>query len=138
MLTSCVVYLNGIDPALYDLALKKRLDRLAAFSDKHVVGFIGRVAWSDKDVKTLIRAARIVLERAADLLFLIVGPNQEEPIYYEECKTMVAELGLSRNLEFLGNQVVLNILPKIDILVLTSVSEGLPLVILEAFAAAVP
>jgi glycosyltransferase involved in cell wall biosynthesis len=128
---------NGIDPTLYDSALEKRLGRLAAFPKGHVVGFIGRVV-TIKDVKTLIRAARIVVERAANTFFLIVGPNQEELGYYEDCKTMVEELGLSRNIEFLGNQVVFNILPKIDILVLTSVSEGLPLVILEAFAAAVP
>jgi glycosyltransferase involved in cell wall biosynthesis len=40
--------------------------------------------------------------------------------------------------EFTGRVDVKTIYPRIDVMALTSISEGLPLVILEAFAAGVP
>jgi glycosyltransferase involved in cell wall biosynthesis len=47
-------------------------------------------------------------------------------------------LGIADKLKFLGHQNVLEILPKLGVLMLTSISEAQPLAILEAFAAGVP
>ena len=47
-------------------------------------------------------------------------------------------LGLSANIKFLGFQQMTELLPKIGLVVLSSISEGLPLVLLEGFAAGVP
>ena len=58
--------------------------------------------------------------------------------YVDECKELVASLGLSNSVKFLGFQNVLEILPQLGLLVLTSISEALPLVILEGFASGVP
>ncbi len=128
---------NGIHPDKFDEVRNRRLARLSEEGRQPCVGFIGRVV-SIKDVKTLLRAMRIVAQRRPDARLWVVGPNNEDPIYYEECRNLVNELRLSSHVEFLGNQNIQNILPEIDLLVLTSVSEGLPLVILEAFAAGIP
>ena len=51
---------------------------------------------------------------------------------------LAATLGIAERVEFTGRVDVKQIYPRIDVLVLTSISEGLPLVILEAAAAGIP
>ncbi|MSU49656.1 MAG: DUF3492 domain-containing protein [Opitutus sp.] len=129
---------NGIDPAKFDVALEKRRARLSSgLGAEIVVGFIGRVV-AIKDVKTLIRAARTVLARKPRAVFHLIGPTEEDPDYFEECKQMVGLMGLEKKVLFLGPQNVREILAGLDVCLLTSISEGLPLIILEAFAAGVP
>jgi glycosyltransferase involved in cell wall biosynthesis len=50
----------------------------------------------------------------------------------------VTSLGLEGRVKFLGFQNVSEILPQLGLMVLTSISEALPLVILEANAAGLP
>jgi len=76
--------------------------------------------------------------RIEDVEGWIVGPENEDPDYVKECKDMVKTLSLENNVKFLGFQKVDEVLAKTKILTLTSISEGMPLVILEAFAAGVP
>jgi glycosyltransferase involved in cell wall biosynthesis len=129
---------NGIDPTKFDAALQKRAARLASgLGAEIVIGFIGRVV-PIKDVKTLIRAARTVVSREPRAIFHIIGPTEEDADYFEECKQMVALMGLEKKVLFLGPQNVREILAGLDVCLLTSISEGLPLIILEAYAAGVP
>jgi glycosyltransferase involved in cell wall biosynthesis len=102
-----------------------------------VLCLIGRVV-SIKDVKTFIRALRSVVTRIPRAEGWIVGPTDEDEDYALECRHLVETLGLSRHVKFLGHQKVDDILPKVGLLVLSSISEGLPLVLLEGFAAGVP
>ena len=51
---------------------------------------------------------------------------------------MVNEFGLEKIVLFLGSQNILKVLDQLDVMILTSLSEGLPLVILEAFSAGIP
>lgn len=101
------------------------------------VALIGRVV-PIKDVKSYIRAADILRRSVPDVKCLMVGPYEEDPIYYEECRQMVATLGLGGTFEFTGRKKLDDILGFIDVNVLTSISEGQPLVVLEAGAAGVP
>lgn len=130
---------NGIDPTKFDAALEKRRTRLTSqgLGDEIVVGFIGRVV-PIKDVKTLIRAARTIVQREPRAVFHLIGPTEEDPDYFEECKQMVTLMGLEKKVLFLGPKNVREILSGLDVCLLTSISEGLPLIILEAFAAGVP
>ncbi len=129
---------NGIDPTKFDAALAQRAARLATgLGEEIVVGFIGRVV-PIKDVKTLIRAARTIAAREPRAVFHLIGPTEEDPDYFEECKQMVALMGLEKKVLFLGPKNVREILSGLDVCLLTSISEGLPLIILEAFAAGVP
>jgi polysaccharide biosynthesis protein PelF len=105
--------------------------------EKKYVGFIGRVV-PIKDVKTLLRAARIVCERMPEVEFLIAGPYAEDPAYFDECAKIVKLLHIEEKVHFLGMSKIMDVLPRMDVLVLTSISEGLPLVVLEGMAAGKP
>lgn len=128
---------NGIDPTKFDDTLERRKQRLATGEGRIVIGFIGRVV-PIKDVKTLIRAARSVVARNPNVRFDIIGPTEEDPEYFAECIQMVELMGLKEHVLFLGPQNVREILADLDLCVMTSISEGLPLVILEGFSAGVP
>ena len=128
---------NGVHPADFD-QLRARRDALIAENPKReVIGFLGRVV-SIKDVKTLLRAARLTIDQRPSAQFLIAGPLDEEPAYAAACQELSRSLGLENHVHFPGPQQRDDFLPAIDIMLLTSFSEGLPFVILEAFAAGIP
>jgi glycosyltransferase involved in cell wall biosynthesis len=102
-----------------------------------VLGLIGRVV-PIKDIKTFVRALRIVKNQVPDAEGWIIGPEDEDPNYALECRDLVKNLDLEATVKFLGFQKVEEILPKLGINVLTSISEAQPLVVLEGFAAGVP
>ena len=66
-----------------------------------------------------------------------MGPYDEEPEYAAECFKMAEQLEIS-DIEFTGRVNVTDYLGWMDMTILTSISEGQPLTILESFAAYVP
>ena len=100
------------------------------------VGAILRVA-PIKDVKTMIQAFAYAKKRCPRLKLWIMGPYDEEPEYAAECFKMAEQLELS-DIEFTGRINVTDYLGWMDMTILTSISEGQPLTILESFAAYVP
>jgi glycosyltransferase involved in cell wall biosynthesis len=123
---------NGID--------LDRFAKLRAVRPKEVprvLGLIGRVV-PIKDIKTFIRTMRAVCNRLPGAEGWIIGPTDEDKGYARECEDLVKGLGLVEQVKFLGFQKVEDILPKLGLLVLTSISEALPLVLLEGFASGVP
>ncbi|MGU7780153.1 GT4 family glycosyltransferase PelF [Burkholderia sp. PU8-34] len=102
-----------------------------------VLCLIGRVV-PIKDVKTFIRAMLTVVREMPDAEAWIAGPESEDPSYVAECRDLIERLGLARKVTLLGMQRIDDLLPKIGVLVLSSISEALPLAVLEAFAAGVP
>ena len=99
-------------------------------SRRFLVGFVGRVV-SIKDVKTFIRAIKIAQQTIPDLTSYIIGPTEEEPAYFQECCRLIELLNLEMIVHFTGSVDVRTYYSKLDALVLTSLSEGQPLVILE-------
>ncbi len=91
-----------------------------------------------KDVKTFIRAMRGVISAMPEAEAWVVGPEDEDEEYAAECHSLVTSLGLEGKVKFLGFQKIGDILPKLGLMVLTSISEAQPLVILEGWAAGVP
>lgn len=126
------VITNGINLQRYEKVLQAREPGIAP-----VLGLIGRVV-PIKDIKTFIRAMRVLADRMPEAEGWIVGPEDEDEAYVEECKDLVRSLGLQQQVKFLGFQNVAEILPKLGLMVLTSISEALPLVLLEAFASGLP
>ena len=90
-----------------------------------------------KDVKTMLQAFAIVQEKFAEAQFYLIGPLDEDEEYYEECLELVDMLGL-KHVHFTGPANVQDYLSFLDILVLSSISEGQPLVILEGLAMEIP
>lgn len=123
---------NGVNVARF-AAL--RAERPA--SQPPILCLIGRVV-PIKDIKTYIRAMRTVVNRMPEAQGWIAGPEDEDPDYVDECRDLVNGLGLDGSIKFLGFQQMTELLPRIGLVVLSSISEGLPLVLLEGFAAGVP
>ncbi len=129
--SKCRVIANGIDV--------ERFAHLTAApaGDRPTMALIGRVV-PIKDVKAYITAAKILLERMPDLRAYILGPLDEDPGYTDECRQLVAALGLEGCIEFTGSVNIVDYLERIHVVVLTSLSESQPLTILEAGAAGIP
>jgi glycosyltransferase involved in cell wall biosynthesis len=101
------------------------------------IALIGRVV-PIKDVKTFILAAAALRDRVPQLRVLVLGPTDEDPAYFQECSELVREVGLQETLTFMGAVNLVDYLPQIHVVVLTSLSEAQPLVLLEAGAAGIP
>ena len=102
-----------------------------------VVALIGRVV-PIKDIKTFIRAIFVASRSLPTIQGWIVGPETEDPLYAQECRDLATSLGMQDTLKFLGFSRVEELLPKVGLVALSSISEALPLVVLEAYAAGVP
>ncbi|MCK5819033.1 MAG: GT4 family glycosyltransferase PelF [Psychromonas sp.] len=126
------VIANGIDIDFYGKLIEKRADKIPP-----IIGLIGRIV-SIKDIHTFIRAIRVATTKLPEVQGWLIGPLDEDEKYVLECKSMVKVLKLENNIKFLGFQNIHEILPQLGLTTLTSISEGMPLVILESFAAGIP
>jgi glycosyltransferase involved in cell wall biosynthesis len=100
------------------------------------VGFVGRVV-PIKDVVTLIKACHLA-RQSIELEVDLIGPESEDPEYANRCKQLVEQLRLQETVRFVGPRPLKEIYTGLDVVLLTSQSEGQPLVILEAYAAGLP
>ncbi|MBS2970035.1 GT4 family glycosyltransferase PelF [Metabacillus sp. KIGAM252] len=91
-----------------------------------------------KDIKTMIYAANTLRRWGYDFHWSILGSDEELPEYAQECKDLVVSLELEQWVTFTGKVNVQDYLLSFDVCVLTSLSEGQPLAILEGMAAARP
>ncbi len=121
---------NGIEIADYANVVRTVQD------DKIRLGAIVRVV-PIKDIKMLIQMFALVEQAMPNVELYIMGPAEEDSTYYEECLKLVETLEI-RNIIFTGLVQIKDYLGNIDILLLTSISEGQPLAILEGFACAKP
>lgn len=122
---------NGIDA--------RRFSHLADARDPDhpLVALLGRVV-PIKDIKTFVRACAIAHVQKPHLRFVVLGPEDEDREYAAECNQLVADLGLNDVLHFAGRVRIEDWMNRIDLLVLTSLSEAQPLVILEGGACGIP
>lgn len=101
------------------------------------IALIGRVV-PIKDVKTYIQSAKIVVDKFPEAKFYIMGPTDEDEDYFLECKNFAEALHLDQNIIFTGRVDIKKYLDHIDVVVLTSISEAQPYVILEANIVGIP
>lgn len=90
-----------------------------------------------KDVKTMIQSFAFAKQKVPELKLWIMGPTDEDEKYARECFELVDMLGV-KDVEFTGRVDVRDYLGKMDFTLLTSISEGQPLTILESYAAHCP
>jgi glycosyltransferase involved in cell wall biosynthesis len=140
----CVIY-DGIEvpePASSPAGSRDCLRRQWGIpADAAVVGMISRIA-PPKDHRTFLRAASRVIAAHPAVRFLVIGDHPhlaQSSSYFSDLLELVRALGLDRHVVFTGFQA--DVKPWIDLCdltVLSTHSEGLPLVILEAMAQAKP
>jgi glycosyltransferase involved in cell wall biosynthesis len=120
---------NGVDSSKYE---KSKIPH-----EGYNIGAVLRVV-PIKDVMTLIKAFKIVINDMQNVKLYLIGPTDEDPEYYKQCNNLIKLLKLDDRVVFTGRVDVSEYLRKIDIFALTSISEGQPLTILESMAAGIP
>ncbi len=125
----CRVIPNGVDVDRYGARNRKT-------GSPPCIALVGRVV-AIKDIANFLAAVALLQADIPELQALIVGPDDEEPDYARECRRLCTELDLDNTVQFTGTRPMEEVLDEIDLLVLTSLSESQPLVLLEAGAAGV-
>lgn len=109
--------------------------------DARIIGTVARVA-RQKDFETLVRAAARVVAVVPQARFLIVGDHTSQSAYrayYDELQGLLAAAGLAGHFVFTGQrQDVVRLLAAMEVCVLCTHTEGLPLALLEAMAQGKP
>ncbi len=90
-----------------------------------------------KDVMTLLQAFGFAKEQEPALKLWVMGTWDEDLEYAQECFDLVSTMGIP-DVEFTGNVDMRDYYGRMDMMILTSISEGQPLAILESFAAHKP
>jgi len=124
-----VTVYNGVDTRRF------RPARRAEKTPREVlrIGAVGRLV-EEKDYPTLLQAFALLKERGVPFEGVIVGDGPLAP----QLKEQAQALGLD-NVQFLGRREdVPEIMRELDIYVLASKSEGMPIAVLEAMATALP
>ena len=125
----CRVIPNGIHYKRFcDIPLKEE----DGWTD---IGAVVRLA-PIKDIKTIIYSFYELKFRLEKVRLHIIGPEDDKQ-YAQECYELVRQLGV-KDVLFPGMVNVLEYMKKLDFTVLTSISEGQPLSVLESFAAGRP
>lgn len=125
---------NGVDrsrfrPASPDPRLRAML---GARAGSVLLGCVARLH-PDKDHATLFHA--LAGMDAVDWTLALIGDGPERA----GLERLAADLGLAARITFCGDQGAIEaLMPQLDLLVLASRTEGLPMVLLEAMACGVP
>ncbi|HMV46512.1 MAG TPA: glycosyltransferase [Blastocatellia bacterium] len=132
-----IIIPNGIDPRRIDEADGRGARAELGFAESDfVIGTVARLN-ATKDTITLARAFANLhqMQSASNLKLLIVGDGSERA----RLETFVTEQGLNREVIFAGlRHDVPRLLQAMDVFALPSLSEGMPLTVLEAMAARLP
>ena len=127
---------NAIDPteAVPSASGNEIRKRYGLTSGQKVIGVIGRLS-REKGQLIFLRAMEKAARGLPSVKALIIGDGQDRAMLEGFCR----EKGLSEHVMFLGHQErIANYYQVLDLLVLPSLSEGLPNTVLEAMSFGVP
>ena len=127
---------NGIDTNKYLFSMKLRLELRASMglNGKFVVGNVARLS-EQKNHEFLLEAFAHVIEDCPNAVLVLIGRGELE----SQLKSKAAELGIERAVLFLGVRDDVNLLLNImDVFVLPSKYEGLPVTLVEVQANGLP
>ncbi len=128
--------LNGIDTERYFPGDNKyEFKKGLGFSEETLaIGIVARLA-QVKDHETLLKACKILFESDQSLKLLVVGDGQLRG----SLEQLAQSLGISKQVIFTGmREDIPDLMRAMDIFVLSSVSEGISLTLLEAMACCLP
>ncbi|MBT0566281.1 glycosyltransferase [Williamsia sp. CHRR-6] len=99
-----------------------------------VIGMVARLSMQ-KAHEVALRAVARVLPDRPQVRLVIIGTGERE----NELRSLATALGIDHRVSFLGaRRDVADLLPAMDLVCLSSVHEGVPMVLIEAMAAGVP
>jgi glycosyltransferase involved in cell wall biosynthesis len=128
-----VVY-NGVDSSHYKNNGESQLVR--SLQGKRKILFLGRLT-EQKGPVQFLHAAKKVLEKSPDAVFLVAGKGSMLPLLIN----LTIELGISKSVKFLGflpEEEQRKIYSAVDVYVMPSTSEPFGIVALEAMASGTP
>jgi glycosyltransferase involved in cell wall biosynthesis len=129
-----VVIPNGVRQEAIAGAAPFELGQFGVAEGRHVITCVGRLD-PQKNVAWLIETAPALLERLPDHDLLLVGGGSLRP----QLEQMCTALGVAQRVHFAGWRAdVAAVLRGSDLLVLPSLWEGMPNVVLEAMASGIP
>lgn len=120
---------NGVIPEKFAQA-RLRFEQKDPHRDPTLI-FAGRIV-PIKDISNLLRAFALVLEKIPQAKLILLGPKDEDPDYARECEELAQQYKMENSVEWAGMVKLDEHLDRGDILVLSSISEAQPLVLLEA------
>ncbi len=126
----CYVIPNGINYKQYEIMPDKKEN---GFTDIGAFIRFSRI----KDVKTLLYSFYETHAKCNNARLHIFGATNDKE-YKKECLEIIDSLGLKECVTVYGQINPLDYMPRMDFTILTSISEGQPLTILESFAARRP
>ena len=127
---------NAIDAAsyTYDLSKREELRRQLGLADELVIGHVGRFN-PQKNHPFLMDIFAALLKKESSAVLLLVGGGEGMSKMQEK----VQELGIAEHVRFLGvRSDVADLMQAMDMFVLPSLYEGLPVTMVEAQAAGLP
>ena len=124
----------NLDKFRFDYDIRGEVREKLAIKDRFVIGHVGRFV-HQKNHKFLIGLFKEIHEQDQSAALLLVGDGELK----KETEELAAEHGLSESIIFLGNRRDANeLFQAMDVFVLPSHYEGLPVVAVEAQAAGLP
>ena len=130
-----IIY-NGIDLKNCEkpIDVEKKRAELGIKNNEFVIGNVANL-YPVKGQIYLLKAAKKVIKEFPNTKFLLIGRGELE----EKLKKEAQNLGIAPHIKFLGfRNDVKELLKIMDVFVLCSLSEGLPLSLIEAMASKVP
>lgn len=127
---------NAIDSKMYTYSelIEHKIKNKLNIEDKYIIGHVGRFT-KLKNHSFLIDIFKEVHKKNNHARLMLIGEGELE----SKIKRQVKDAGLENEVLFMGVQDnIPEIMQAIDVFVLPSISEGLPLVIIEAQAAGIP
>src|SRR5215469_16802608 len=124
---------NGIDLSPFDSAAPLFKSELQA-GGRLLIGTVGRLT-GQKGMEYFLGAAQKLLKEFPDLMFAIVGDGPDR----QKLEQMARELQIEKSIHFTGaRRDMPAVYASLDVFVLASVAEGMPMALLEAMASGCP
>jgi len=128
---------NGIELEKFkNLSKNTARKELNISQNEKVVLFVGTLK-NIKGIKYLVEAINIVKQKGLKIKLLLVGDGEQK----SELEKMAEKLNIKEEVVFIGridNKEIAKYMAVANIFVLPSLSEGLPVVVLEAMASGLP
>ncbi len=128
---------NAIDIAAFEFDLDRRLSSRKSLGIEEgvlTVGHVGRFSTA-KNHDFILKVFASLAGMSNQVVLMLVGDGERRPLIEMKAR----EMGLSDKIKFLGSRDdVPNLMNAMDVFLMPSIYEGLPLVLVEAQAAGLP